>query len=68
MSKYQDEKWFPLVGHEQMYKISDYGRLKQIRTNAGMPITIIQKGINFKRKGRKELIVNVLGNPIYVSK
>lgn len=60
MSKYRDEKWFPLLGHEQMYKISDYGRLKQIRTSAGMPIEIIQKGIKFKRKGRKELIVNVV--------
>lgn len=60
MSKYRGEKWFPLLGHEQMYKISDYGRLKQIRTSAGMPIEIIQKGIKLKRKGRKELIVNVI--------
>ena len=61
-NKYRGEKWFPLLGHEQMYEISDYGRLKQIRTNAGLPIKIIQKGIKLKRKGRKELIVNVV-NP-----
>ncbi|HFI0084529.1 TPA: NUMOD4 domain-containing protein [Streptococcus suis] len=59
-NKYRDENWFPLLGHEQMYEISDYGRLKQIRTNTGLPIKIIQKGIKLKRKGRKELIVNVV--------
>lgn len=59
-NKYRGEKWFPLLGHEQMYEISDYGRLKQIRTNAGLPIKIIQKGIKLKRDGRKELIVNVV--------
>lgn len=59
-NKYRGEKWFPLIGHERMYEISDYGRLKQIRTNTGLPIKIIQKGMKFKRKGRKELIVNVI--------
>lgn len=59
-NKYHGEKWFPLIGHEQMYEISDYGRLKQICTNTGLPIKIIQKGIKLKRKGRKELIVNII--------
>lgn len=59
-NKYRGEKWFPLIGHEKMYEISDYGRLKQIRTSTGMPIKIIQKGIKLKRDGRKELIVNVV--------
>jgi len=43
-----------------MYEISDYGRLKQIRTSSGQLIKIIQKGIKLKRDGRKELIVNVV--------
>lgn len=59
-NKYRGEKWFPLLGHEQMYKISDFGRLKQIRTSAGLPIKIIQKGVKLKRNERKELIVNVV--------
>ena len=59
-NKHRGEKWFPLIGHEQMYKISDHGRLKQICTNTGMPINIIQKGVKLKRKGRKELIANVI--------
>lgn len=60
-NKYRGEKWFPLLGHEQMYEISDYGRLKQIRTITGLPIKIVQKGVKLKRNnGRKELIVNVV--------
>ncbi|HFI0332283.1 TPA: hypothetical protein ACGOVE_000858 [Streptococcus suis] len=59
-NKYRDEKWFPLIGHERMYEISDYGRLKQICTNGGLSIKIIQKGMKFKRKDRKELIVNII--------
>lgn len=60
-NKYRGEKWFPLLGHEEMYKISDYGRLKQIRTITGMPIKIVQKGVKLKRNNaRKELIVNVV--------
>lgn len=59
-NKYRGEKWFPLLGHEQMYVISDFGRLKQIRTSAGLPIKIVQKGVKLKRHGRKELIVNVV--------
>ena len=59
-NKYRGEKWFPLLGHENMYEISDYGRLKQIRTSSGQLIKIIQKGIKLKRDGRKELIVNVV--------
>ena len=60
-NKYRGEKWFPLLGHEKMYVISDFGRLKQIRTITGLPIKIIQKGVKLKRNnGRKELIVNVV--------
>lgn len=60
-NKYRGEKWFPLIGHEQMYVISDFGRLKQIRTITGLPIKIVQKGVKLKRNnGRKELIVNVV--------
>lgn len=60
-NKYRGEKWFPLLGHEKMYEISDYGRLKQIRTITGMPIKIVQKGVKLKRNNaRKELIVNVV--------
>ena len=62
-NKFRGEKWYPLLGHEQMYEISDYGRLKQIRTSTGMPIKIIQKGVKLKRNnGRKELIVNVVSS------
>lgn len=59
-NKYREELWFPLVGHEELYKISDHGRLKQIRTFNGQPCNIIQKGMKMRRKGRRERIVQVV--------
>lgn len=34
-SKMAKERWFPVVGHEGFYKVSDHGRVKRIAPGKG---------------------------------